>query len=172
MTDLAALVPPLLELCREAGQLITAHYHGSGADEYEAKGDDSPLTQADLVSHHCLEAGLQRLTPDIPILSEESTVEAVAERRLWSELWLVDPLDGTKEFLGRTGEFTINIALIRAGEPVLGVIYLPLDDLAYFLNCRFRVLQQMAAGVAHFTQIMGRDIGCHAHGNARSAIEQ
>ncbi|QFU74698.1 3'(2'),5'-bisphosphate nucleotidase [Halioglobus maricola] len=131
MLNLAAFVPSLLELCREAGQLITDYYHAPGADEYEAKGDDSPLTRADIASHHCIEAGLERLTPNIPILSEESPTDAVARRREWGELWLVDPLDGTKEFLGRTGEFTINIALIRAGKPVLGVVYLPLEDQCY-----------------------------------------
>ncbi|AQA20050.1 3'(2'),5'-bisphosphate nucleotidase [Halioglobus japonicus] len=131
MMNLAALVPPLLDLCREAGELICEHYHAPSADQYEAKGDDSPLTLADIASHHCLEAGLAALAPDIPILSEESPPEAVARRREWSSLWLVDPLDGTKEFLGRTGEFTINIALVHDGAPLLGVIYIPLEAVAY-----------------------------------------
>jgi 3'(2'), 5'-bisphosphate nucleotidase len=131
LSDLQALVTPLLQLCREAGAIICSHYHAPGADRYEAKGDDSPLTRADLDSHATLQAGLQAMTPALPILSEESTPEEVAGRRDWSRFWLVDPLDGTKEFLARTGEFTINIALISSHQPVLGVLYLPLQQTAY-----------------------------------------
>ena len=129
--DLESLVPPLLALCARAGQLIEARYHAPGADEFHAKGDDSPLTLADLDSHHCLQAGLAELTPALPLLSEESSREELAQRRSWREFWLVDPLDGTKEFLGRTGEFTINVALVREHRAVLGIIYLPLARVAY-----------------------------------------
>lgn len=125
------LVPPLLALCARAGALIEARYHAPGADRFRAKGDDSPLTHADMDSHHCLQAGLAALTPQLPMLSEESTREELAERRSWGEFWLVDPLDGTKEFLGRTGEFTINIALVREHRAVLGIVYLPLTGAAY-----------------------------------------
>ena len=120
MQDLSNLIPPLLELCREAGERICHHYHAPGADEYQAKGDDSPLTRADIDSHTCLAAGLAALTPDLPLLSEESEAAELAGRRDWPEFWMVDPLDGTKEFLARTGEFTINIALIRDHRAVLG----------------------------------------------------
>ena len=129
--DLQALVFPLLQLCREAGDAICAHYHSPAAREYEAKGDNSPLTRADLDSHALLQSGLTSLEPTIPVLSEESTPQELAERRSWSLYWLVDPLDGTKEFLARTGEFTINIALISSHQPVLGVLYLPLERTAY-----------------------------------------
>jgi 3'(2'), 5'-bisphosphate nucleotidase len=129
--ELQALVPPLLDLCREAGERINTHYHAAGADRFESKGDSSPLTLADLDSHACLSAGLARLTPQLPILSEESTPEEVHGRRQWREFWLVDPLDGTKEFLARTGEFTINIALVRDHRAVLGMLYLPLEKTAY-----------------------------------------
>jgi 3'(2'), 5'-bisphosphate nucleotidase len=131
LDKLQELVPPLLELCHRAGQEICAHYHSSQAGEYEAKGDDSPLTQADMASHHLLEAGLLAIAPGLPILSEESPEMAFAERSGWSRFWLVDPLDGTKEFLARTGEFTINIALVENSRPILGVLYLPLEDKAY-----------------------------------------
>jgi 3'(2'), 5'-bisphosphate nucleotidase len=129
--DLQQRVVPLLDLCLEAGELICAHYHSPEAGKYEAKGDDSPLTRADLDSHARLHAGLQALDASIPILSEESPVADLAQRRSWGRYWLVDPLDGTKEFLARTGEFTINIALICDHSPQLGVLYLPLERVAY-----------------------------------------
>ncbi|TDG13017.1 3'(2'),5'-bisphosphate nucleotidase [Seongchinamella unica] len=118
-------------LCRQAGQAICDHYHAPGADQYRSKGDESPLTQADIASHHILADGLAEITPDLPILSEESSEEDKARRREWPVYWLVDPLDGTKEFLARTGEFTVNIALIEDHSPVLGLIYLPLTGDAY-----------------------------------------
>ena len=131
MPPLDSLVPSLLELCHQAGELICAHYHAPGADQFQAKGDDSPLTRADLDSHACLQAGLAALAPQLPVLSEESSDGELEQRREWRRYWLVDPLDGTKEFLARTGEFTINIALIDDHHPVLGLLYLPLEELAY-----------------------------------------
>ena len=128
---LRTLVPPLLRLCREAGDAIRAHYGAPSAGNYEAKGDDSPLTRADLASHDILHAGLTGLDPAVPVLSEESGETEIAARRQWSRYWLVDPLDGTKEFLARTGEFTINIALIDRHRPLLGVVYLPLEQVGY-----------------------------------------
>jgi 3'(2'), 5'-bisphosphate nucleotidase len=131
VTERQSLVKPLLELCREAGDLICQHYGAPGAGEYRAKGDDSPLTQADIASHRLLQSGLAAMQPSLPILSEESSAQERVGRRSWSRYWLVDPLDGTKEFLSRTGEFTINIALIEQHSPVLGVLYLPLEKTAY-----------------------------------------
>lgn len=94
--------------------------------DVQHKGDDSPLTQADLASHRRIVAGLQALAPDIPIVSEESAHATPAAQRLaWNQLWLVDPLDGTREFVKRNGEFTVNIALIEDGVPVFGVIQQP-----------------------------------------------
>ena len=98
----------------------------------EYKLDHSPVTQADLVSHHILEAGLARLTPPWPVLSEESVEVPFDERKSWRHFWMIDPLDGTKEFLHRTGEFTVNIALIEEDRPVLGVVYAPVIDKLYF----------------------------------------
>lgn len=90
------------------------------------KADASPLTEADLAAHRCILAGLTRLTPSIPVLSEESAhTVALEQRRGWHRLWLVDPLDGTREFVKRNGEFTVNIALIDDGVPVFGVIQAP-----------------------------------------------
>lgn len=129
---LLSLVDPLLGLCLQAGDSICAHYQAPGADQYESKGDDSPLTRADLDSHALLQAGLAALPVQLPLLSEESSPEEKAVRRQWPSYWLVDPLDGTKEFLARTGEFTINIALVEDHRPVLGLVYLPLEQQAYF----------------------------------------
>lgn len=131
MDDLEAWVQPLLALCRSAGQTICEHYDAPAAGDYEAKQDDSPLTRADLASHALLQTGLYALDESLPLLSEESRPEQIAQRRQWRRYWLVDPLDGTKEFLGRTGEFTINIALIDNHRPVLGLLYLPLERTAY-----------------------------------------
>ena len=129
--DLRGQVPALLALCRRAGAAICEHYAHPSAGEFEAKGDDSPLTLADLASHAILSEGLGAMDESLPLLSEESTPGEIADRQQWPRYWLVDPLDGTKEFLGRTGEFTINVALIENHCPVLGVLYRPLDDLAY-----------------------------------------
>lgn len=97
----------------------------------EQKLDDSPVTAADLAAHKVILAGLQALTPDIPVLSEEGVV-SFEERSRWPMLWIVDPLDGTKEFIKRNGEFSINIALVDNGVPILGVVYLPTTSEGYF----------------------------------------
>ncbi|RBO86229.1 3'(2'),5'-bisphosphate nucleotidase CysQ [Marinomonas aquiplantarum] len=97
----------------------------------QQKSDDSPVTAADLAAHRVIIAGLQVLTPDIPVLSEEGTV-SFEERVRWSSLWIVDPLDGTKEFIKRNGEFSINIALVQDGKPIVGMVYLPTTSEGYF----------------------------------------
>jgi 3'(2'), 5'-bisphosphate nucleotidase len=98
----------------------------------QRKEDDSPLTLADLESQRVIIEGLRRLTPDIPVLSEESAQAPWSERQSWRELWVVDPLDGTREFVKRNGEFTVNIALVREHEPVLGVVSAPAQGLVYW----------------------------------------
>ncbi len=133
--DIAALLPATREIARAAGALIMAVYERDF--ETSEKDDRSPLTEADLASHRHIVARLQALTPDWPVLSEESQAIDFAERGRWRRYWLVDPLDGTKEFIKRNGEFTVNIALIDAHEPVLGVVYAPARELEYF-GCRGR----------------------------------
>jgi 3'(2'), 5'-bisphosphate nucleotidase len=96
------------------------------------KSDDSPLTRADLASHDLITAELSGLWPDIPILSEESVDIPWETRQNWQQYWLVDPLDGTKEFINHNGEFTVNIALIRDHQSVMGVVYVPVTDTSYF----------------------------------------
>lgn len=128
-------MPDILEktvhIAQEAGQKILSIYHSAdfGVD---MKADNSPLTLADIASHEYIVASLAALTPEIPILSEESKDIGYAERKHWNKLWLVDPLDGTKEFIKRNGEFTVNIALVEAGVVILGVVHVPAQDLTYY----------------------------------------
>lgn len=130
MRDLPALAEALLPIVELAGAAIMAVY--DGAFTVEHKQDDSPLTLADLESQRVIIEGLTRLTPDIPVLSEESAQAPWSERRAWSDLWVVDPLDGTREFVKRNGEFTINIALVVEHEAVLGVVAAPAQGLLYW----------------------------------------
>jgi 3'(2'), 5'-bisphosphate nucleotidase len=127
---LAELLPRVIEIAREAGREILRVYAGEFA--VTRKQDSSPLTEADLASQRVIAAGLQRVAPEIPLLAEESTEDEVAQRRSWPTLWLVDPLDGTREFVKRNGEFTVNIALVHEHEPLLGVLYAPVDDVCYY----------------------------------------
>jgi 3'(2'), 5'-bisphosphate nucleotidase len=122
--DLDRLREGIIAIARDAAARILTVYDSEFAVEH--KDDKSPLTAADLAAHHCIVAGLERLTPDIPILSEESAEDVPAiVRREWRRLWLVDPLDGTREFVKRNGEFTVNIALIDDGVSVLSVVQAP-----------------------------------------------
>lgn len=102
-----------------------AVYNRSGDISVQTKSDDSPLTEADTKANAVIVRELQKLTPTIPIMSEETAITPFETRSQWSEYWLVDPLDGTKEFLNRNDEFTVNIALISKGEPVMGVVHAP-----------------------------------------------
>jgi 3'(2'), 5'-bisphosphate nucleotidase len=122
-----------IHIAKKAGDKIMAVYASEFAVTH--KDDNSPLTEADMAAHNCIIAGLQQLTPDIPILSEESADIPFEERSQWQTYWLVDPLDGTREFIKRNGEFTVNIALIDNHEPVIGVIYAPVLDVFYYA-CR------------------------------------
>lgn len=131
MSDFSALLPALLALVQEAGRDIMAIYRDEPRWAVQKKDDDSPLTAADLASHQCLLPGLQALTPDIPVISEEGEEIAFAERRQWPRCWLVDPLDGTKEFIARSDEFSINVALIENTVAVLGLVYSPVTQTAY-----------------------------------------
>jgi 3'(2'), 5'-bisphosphate nucleotidase len=130
MDDPATLLPDVCRLGRLAGAAIMAVY--STEFEVEHKDDASPLTAADMAAHHTLVDGLGQLQPRLPILSEESAQVPYEERRGWRRYWLIDPLDGTREFVKRNGEFTVNIALIDAGRPVLGLVYVPVTGVCYY----------------------------------------
>lgn len=121
----------ILNIAVAAGEKIMEIYKTAdfGVD---MKADNSPLTLADIASHEHIVASLSKLTPDIPILSEESKATSYQERSTWSKFWLVDPLDGTKEFIKRNGEFTVNIALVEEGRPVLGVVHTPALGVTYY----------------------------------------
>ncbi|MAG00792.1 MAG: 3'(2'),5'-bisphosphate nucleotidase [Acidiferrobacteraceae bacterium] len=121
----------VVELARKAGLKILEVY---GRDDFgvRLKSDDSPLTEADLAAHHEIVEGLTQLDSSIPVLSEEATGIRWQERRQWARYWLVDPLDGTREFIKRNGEFTVNIALVEDHQPVLGVVYAPVLDVTYY----------------------------------------
>ena len=125
------LLPGVIALARDAGRAILQIY-GEVDTSVEYKRDNSPVTQADMASHHVIVDGLAKLTPQWPVLSEESRDIPFEQRRMWRRFWLVDPLDGTREFLKRNGEFTVNIALIEADAPILGVVYAPAIDKLYY----------------------------------------
>ncbi len=125
----------IAELSELAGDAILEVYE-SGDFQTELKADSSPLTEADLASNRVIIDGLSRLTPNIPVLSEECREVPFKERADWRTFWCVDPLDGTKEFVKRNGEFTVNIALIEEGRPVMGVVHSPVLGFTYFASER------------------------------------
>ncbi|UII22669.1 3'(2'),5'-bisphosphate nucleotidase CysQ [Fulvivirga ligni] len=122
----------LVDLALHAGQAILNIYHDKElAGNVEHKSDDSPLTLADKASHAVIMKGLSKLYPEIPIISEEGNEIEYSTRIKYDTFWLVDPLDGTKEFINRNGEFTVNIALINKHKPVFGIVYAPVPDVVY-----------------------------------------
>src|SRR5579859_541189 len=129
MRDIPALAEPLMGIAERAGAAIMRIYDSGFTVQH--KEDHSPLTQADLESQRLILEGLKQLTPDIPVLSEESATAPWATRRHWRELWVVDPLDGTREFIKRNGEFTVNIALVVEHEPKLGLVAAPAQGIAF-----------------------------------------
>lgn len=131
--NLPKLLEPVVSLAAEAGCAILEVY--ATDFDVQAKDDQSPLTQADMASHRIIVAGLHELTPDVPVISEESGLPDFVERSRWNPYWLVDPLDGTKEFVKKNGEFTVNIALIEDHRPVLGVVHVPVRHTTYS-GCR------------------------------------
>jgi len=128
-SDLGVFAEAISEIAVEAGKAILEIYEQDF--EVTQKRDMSPLTQADLASHRIICEALAHLTPDIPVLSEESSDVDYGAREDWQQYWLVDPLDGTKEFINRNGEFTVNIALIRYHNPILGVVHVPVSGTTY-----------------------------------------
>ncbi|MBD3700701.1 3'(2'),5'-bisphosphate nucleotidase CysQ [Klebsiella pneumoniae] len=124
------MLEQVCQLARNAGDAIMEVYDGNQPINVASKKDDSPVTAADIAAHKVIVSGLQALDPDTPILSEEDP-PSWEVRQHWQRYWLVDPLDGTKEFIKRNGEFTVNIALIENGKPTLGVVYAPVMKVMY-----------------------------------------
>src|SRR5882672_12174205 len=173
MQDLPALAESLLPIVARAGAAVMRVYDDAHF-KVQRKDDNSPLTLADLESQRVILEGLAAITPKIPVLSEESAQAPWSERQIWSELWVVDPLDGTREFVKRNGEFTVNVALVRAHEPVLGLVAAPALGLLYW----------GAAGMGAFSQHRGaarlpihvsaphqplRVVGSRSHASAATA---
>lgn len=123
----------LKKIAVDAGEKIMEIYQREDFSSItDFKADDSPLTLADKESHLIIAAGLEKEYPEIPVLSEEGSSIDYEERKEWNLFWLVDPLDGTKEFINRNGQFTVNIALVENGKPIMGIIYLPVTKELYF----------------------------------------
>jgi len=125
------LLDQVITLAQKAGEKILEVYHQSEGLEVKNKSDDSPVTAADLAAHAILHPGLEQLLPNVPVLSEESLLPSYNVRKSWGRYWIIDPLDGTKEFIKRNGEFTVNVALIEEGIPVLGVVHVPVLGITY-----------------------------------------
>lgn len=132
MSEIESLIEPLKAIVISAGEAILKVYHASGEIEVESKSDDSPVTKADHAAHLIIDEGLRTLSAHYPILSEEGGLPDFAERQTWQRYWLVDPLDGTKEFINKNGEFTVNIALIENNKPILGIVYVPVSGVIYY----------------------------------------
>jgi 3'(2'), 5'-bisphosphate nucleotidase len=130
---LAAMdVDAIVALAKRAGQCILPFFNSQEQTPSSLKANNTPVTEADIAAHDMIKEGLTRLFPAIPLLSEESAIPDYTVRQAWTTYWLVDPLDGTREFLRKSGNFSVNIALISDHQPVLGVVYLPVYDRCYF----------------------------------------
>ncbi|MGH1470476.1 MAG: 3'(2'),5'-bisphosphate nucleotidase CysQ [Cellvibrionaceae bacterium] len=140
------LINALVELGQQAGELILEVYHRDAGFDVDIKSDRSPVTEADKMAHHCILDSLSTLTPDVPILSEESALPSFTQRRAWNTYWLIDPLDGTKEFIHRNHEFTVNIALIHNGVAILGMVYVPVTGVTYIGSQKFGAFKYLADG--------------------------
>lgn len=140
------MLKEIIKTAQQAGEAILEYYE----DEVEVmhKDDDSPLTKADLAAHHIIVDSLKKIDPDIPVISEESGIPDYVDRKDWTTFWIVDPLDGTKEFIKKNGEFTVNIALIDSGKPVLGVVYVPDKKTTYYATREGGAFKQIGDGKA------------------------
>ena len=176
-TTLHALLPAVCALAREAGARVLEIYE-SRAFEVEKKGDGTPVTTADRAADEIIISGLRQLTPAIPVVTEE-TVAAIPfeQRRGWATCWLVDPVDGTREFIERTGEFSVNIALVVEGAPVLGVVYGPAVGQLYFGGPKLGAWKQAGEAPQQAIRVRAAETGCRLavsrrHGRKVDALKQ
>lgn len=138
------MLEELIGVAKKAGEAILEFYDED--IDVVRKDDDSPLTKADMASHRIIVNALKKIDPDTPVISEESGVPAFEERREWTKFWIVDPLDGTKEFIKKNDEFTVNIALIDGSKPVIGIVYIPASDVTYFASREKGAFKQIGNG--------------------------
>ncbi|TMX52279.1 3'(2'),5'-bisphosphate nucleotidase CysQ [Vibrio alginolyticus] len=129
--DLSHLLPQIIEIARSAGQMILEIYEKKQYEAY-TKSDETPVTSADIAAHKFITERLSDLTPDIPVLSEEDADISLEQRAQWERYWLVDPLDGTQEFIARSGDFATIIALVDNNRPTMGVVYGPVSGVTYY----------------------------------------
>lgn len=151
------MLDDIIRISRSAGEKILSVYNGSEI-EVEYKGDNSPLTMADQLAHELIVSELDKLDINYPILSEEGNKVPFEERQSWERYWLIDPLDGTKEFIKRNGEFTVNIALIENGIAIMGVVHAPVLDVTYYAAVGIGAFKQHAQEPALSIQVSNRDI--------------
>ena len=128
--DLKELLDPVIQIAYQAGKVIMEVYDAGFL--VEEKSDHTPVTEADMAANKVIVSSLKELTPHLPILTEEAKPTPYSERKKWPRYWLIDPLDGTREFIKRNGEFTVNIALIDGDESVMGVVYAPVIGVLYY----------------------------------------
>ena len=169
----------VINVARSAGDKILEIYQTD--IEVEHKGDGSPLTKADKAAHNEIMACLQRITPDIPVLSEESVDIDFDERKAWTTFWLVDPLDGTKEFINKNGEFTVNIALMQNNQPIWGVVHVPVTDITYAGGVKQKTQKYQSGVLSSELSVTQKGINCgqldvvasrsHADGKLASLYE-
>lgn len=146
-------LPEVITTAQKAGEILLSHFHSGFKHSITTKPDKSPVTQADIAANKIIVEHLTKIDPNIPILSEENDIPNFSIRQTWQRYWLVDPLDGTRGFIRRSSEFCVNIALIENHEPILGVIYSPVDKMCYYamkggdafsLSSKTNVIQKLA----------------------------
>lgn len=181
MNSYQSLIDPICKIAIDAGNAILEVYHASVGVQIEKKSDDSPLTQADKASNSVICEGLQQLSVQFPIVSEENKMVPYETRKNYEHYWLIDPMDGTKEFIKRNGEFTVNIALVKNNSVVLGVVYIPVSGCLYWAEkglgaFKIENKQQYKLNVADFTYSdKGLKVICsrsHLNEETRKFIEQ
>jgi len=171
---MSELLDEVTLIARAAGKAIMEVYRGH--IEVERKEDNSPLTVADLAANHVIQSNLRKLSPDVPIISEESASIDYNIRSTWRRYWLVDPLDGTREFIKRNDEFTVNIALIEDGMPVLGVVYAPALSLMYTGSAETGAIKQQGTAAPmpiHARSLNGAQpvvAGSRSHSNQKMEV--
>lgn len=172
MSNLSQLQSSLIVLSKTAGAAILHIYQAARQYPIQTKTNNTPLTQADLKANDILITGLKQLTPDIPILSEEGRQAPWAERCQWPEYWLIDPLDGTRQFINRSGEFTVNIALVEGHQVIFGLIYVPVTGECYYARPGGGAYRLDANGVEAQLQVRAWQQGKTVVLASHSAVEE